>query len=62
MAKEKVTKEEDAKSKRFTDAQTEKRIYEHLTNEDDLISDADIKNVKTSVVEEDTISSNEKDS
>lgn len=36
-----------SKEKRFTDEQTDKRIYEHLTNEHDKISEEDISNVKT---------------
>ena len=36
-------------SKRFSDEQTDKRIHEVLTNENDGISEQDIKNVRTDV-------------
>ncbi|MEO5888921.1 MAG: hypothetical protein ABIQ31_01650 [Ferruginibacter sp.] len=37
------------KNNLFKDVQTQKRIHEHLTNQNDLISDEDISNVKTNV-------------
>jgi hypothetical protein len=39
------------KEKRFVDEQTDKRNYEHLTNENDEISEEDISNVKTDVTD-----------
>ena len=41
------TKQDAEKEKHFTDEQTVRRIHEHLMNEHDRISEADIKNVKT---------------
>ncbi len=35
------------KKKKFTDVQTDKRNYEHLTDENDVISEEDINNIKT---------------
>ncbi len=32
---------------RFTDQSTDKRIHEHLSNANDIISEDDIRNVKT---------------
>ena len=32
---------------RYTDQSTDKRIHEHLSNEKDIISEDDIRNVKT---------------
>ena len=37
----------EQEKKRFNDLSTDKRIHEHLTNEDDIISEDDIRNVKT---------------
>lgn len=42
-----LNQEED--NKRFVDEQTDKRNYEHLTDESDKITEEDIKNVKTNV-------------
>ena len=41
------TKQNAEKENHFTDEQTVRRIHEHLMNEHDRISEADIKNVKT---------------
>ena len=38
-----------ARSKGFTDDQKEKRIHEHLTNESDIITEQDIRNVRTDI-------------
>jgi len=38
---------DNEKSRRYTDDQTDKRNHEHLSNEQDSISEADIRNVKT---------------
>jgi len=46
---------EEIESKRFKDVQTEKRINEHLNNEDDLISEEDIFNIKTNIGETEPI-------
>lgn len=35
----------------FNDVQTKKRIHEHLSNENDRISEEDINNVKTNIAE-----------
>ena len=41
---------DDESQKRFTDEQTDKRIHQHLTNENDQITEEDISNIKTDVV------------
>ncbi|MEO8770621.1 MAG: hypothetical protein ABI402_11065 [Ferruginibacter sp.] len=38
-----------AGTKLFKDGQKEKRIQEHLTNEKDVISEEDIRNVRTDI-------------
>jgi hypothetical protein len=35
--------------KGFRDRKKERRIYEHLTNENDVITDDDIRNVRTDI-------------
>lgn len=45
MANSTASKEKD--DQRFTDIQTDKRNHEHLRNEKDQITEADIRNVKT---------------
>lgn len=47
--------------KPFEDPETERRIYEHLNNENDKISEADIRNVKTNIGEENDTASEEED-
>ena len=48
--KPKILNQQDG-PKRFVDEETDKRNYEHLTNENDEITDQDIANVKTDVTE-----------
>lgn len=37
------------KRKKFRDEQKEKRIFEHITNKEDIITEEDIRNVRTDV-------------
>lgn len=46
---QKLKPDHDDNPKRFIDEQTDKRIQEHLTNEDDEISEEDISNIRTDV-------------
>lgn len=36
-----------AHSRRYVDTQTDKRMHEHMSNEDDEITEQDISNIKT---------------
>lgn len=48
--KPKILNQEDG-PKRFVDEETDKRNYEHITNENDQITHEDIANIKTDVTE-----------
>ncbi|MEO5893493.1 MAG: hypothetical protein ABIQ31_24785 [Ferruginibacter sp.] len=45
----------EQENKKFNDDQTDKRIHEHLANENDSISEEDINNVKTDVADKENI-------
>ena len=47
------------KSGRYTDKQTDKRVHEILTDENDTVSEKDISNIKTDVVPEEPLSPDE---
>ncbi|MEO6546666.1 MAG: hypothetical protein ABIN94_01655 [Ferruginibacter sp.] len=47
----------EKENKKFNDDLTDKRVHEHLVNENDIISDEDIENVKTDVVDIENITS-----
>ena len=40
--------------KKFSDEKTENKVHHHLSNANDVISDEDIKNIRTDVGEEQT--------
>ena len=46
-------------SHRFTDEQTDKRMHEHIMNEKDVISEDDIRNIKTDMGQSDEHQGNE---